>query len=302
MQFTDGNGRPLVAGSVAYCEPGTGGANYRPIWADEAETIPLENPCPLDASGIPFSGGSQVTLWGIGEYEMFLRDVNGVLIYSALISTVNLDLISEINGSLHIKGGLTVDGDIVGAGAVESNSVVTNALTASQATIGDGTVLGNWTVNGALIADSVVANNATINQNLGVGGTASANLVDAVLLNVHNGAEFNGSSIEGVDQISARHGNFDTITVSSGDHLVPTMQVGATQSDPNIPNLINVVFPKAFNTIEGAVIVPSSGIIHQTYFSNMRVDDLTVNGFTMNSSDMDAGSDTFILYWIAFGT
>lgn len=86
-QFTDGNGAPLVSGWVAYAQVGTGGAVLRTVYADEGETIPLQNPVPLDASGRPYSGGSQCSIWGDGAYQEYVYDSNGVLQTSAIIDT-----------------------------------------------------------------------------------------------------------------------------------------------------------------------------------------------------------------------
>lgn len=86
-QFTDGNGKPLVSGWVAYAQVGTGGATLRNVYADEGETTPLQNPVPLDASGRPYSGGSQVSIWGDGTYEEYVYDSSGVLQTSSIIDT-----------------------------------------------------------------------------------------------------------------------------------------------------------------------------------------------------------------------
>ena len=85
IQYFDGNGAPLVGGSVRFAQPGTGGSVLSPVFADSAQTIPLVNPVPLDAAGITQSGGSQVSVYGNGSYEIFVRDSSGSLIYSALV-------------------------------------------------------------------------------------------------------------------------------------------------------------------------------------------------------------------------
>lgn len=86
-QFTDANGKPLVGGWVAYAQSGTGGATLRNVYADEGETTLLQNPVPLDASGRPYSGGSQVSIWGDGVYEEYVYDRNGVLQTTSTIDT-----------------------------------------------------------------------------------------------------------------------------------------------------------------------------------------------------------------------
>lgn len=86
-QFCDGNGSPLVAGWVAYCQVGTGGAVLRNVYGDEGETVLLQNPVPLDASGRPYSGGSQQSIWGDGTYEEYVYDSQGVLQTTSIIDT-----------------------------------------------------------------------------------------------------------------------------------------------------------------------------------------------------------------------
>jgi hypothetical protein len=86
-QFTDGNGRPLVSGWVAYCQPGTGGTVLRNVYGDEGETVVLQNPVPLNAAGRPYSGGSEQSIWGDGTYEEYVYDYLGNLVTSSLIDT-----------------------------------------------------------------------------------------------------------------------------------------------------------------------------------------------------------------------
>lgn len=88
-QFCDGDGNPLVGGWVAYCQVGSGGAIFRNVYADQAETILLQNPVPLDASGRPYSGGSQVSIWGDGTYQEYVYDSQGVLQTSSIIDTAS---------------------------------------------------------------------------------------------------------------------------------------------------------------------------------------------------------------------
>jgi hypothetical protein len=86
-QFTDGNGRPLVSGWVAYCQPGTGGTVLRNVYGDEGETVLLQNPVPLNAAGRPYSGGAEQSIWGDGSYEEYVYDYLGNLITSSIIDT-----------------------------------------------------------------------------------------------------------------------------------------------------------------------------------------------------------------------
>lgn len=86
LTFLDANGNPLVGGSVAYFDLSAPG-NLKPIWADPQQLVPINNPVPLDAAGRPTSGGSEVGIWGTGDYRMIVRDASGVLQWSALTTT-----------------------------------------------------------------------------------------------------------------------------------------------------------------------------------------------------------------------
>lgn len=77
----------MVGGWVAYAQVGTGGTVLRNVYGDEGETILLQNPVPLDASGRPFSGGSQQSIWGDGAYQEYVYDSSGVLQTTSIIDT-----------------------------------------------------------------------------------------------------------------------------------------------------------------------------------------------------------------------
>lgn len=129
-QFTDGNGAPLVGGWVAYAQVGTGGTVLRNVYADEGETVPLSNPVPLDASGRPYSGGSQCSIWGDGSYEEYVYDANGVLQTSSIIDT---------QSAAATTAAATGSGERIGSETEESRSVPPSIFRQNQQL---GTTLG----------------------------------------------------------------------------------------------------------------------------------------------------------------
>jgi hypothetical protein len=99
LTFLDANGDPLAGGSVGYYDPSSPGT-LTPVWADSAQATQLQNPVPLDAAGRPFSGGSEVGIWGVGTYRMIVRDVNGALQWSALTTVVSSTDISGLQAQI----------------------------------------------------------------------------------------------------------------------------------------------------------------------------------------------------------
>jgi hypothetical protein len=88
LQFLDSNGDPLAGGSVGYFDPASPGT-LKPIFADQDGTVAVTNPVPLDQAGRPFSGGSEVGIWGTGQYRMTVRDAVGALQWSAITANVS---------------------------------------------------------------------------------------------------------------------------------------------------------------------------------------------------------------------
>ncbi|WP_369050363.1 hypothetical protein [Burkholderia gladioli] len=78
VQFIDQNGKPLVAGSVTFYEPGT--TTKKDTFQDSAMTEPNTNPVVLDSRG-------QATIWGSGTYRQMVQDVFGVTIWDQIVSS-----------------------------------------------------------------------------------------------------------------------------------------------------------------------------------------------------------------------
>jgi len=77
-QFIDINGNPLVAGSVAFYEPGT--LVPMDTWQDSGQTTLNTNPIILDARG-------QAIIYGSGIYRQRVKDQLGNLIWDALTAS-----------------------------------------------------------------------------------------------------------------------------------------------------------------------------------------------------------------------
>jgi len=67
--------KPCANGSLTFCEFNT--TTPKGTWADPGQTIPNENPVPLDSSG-----RSNTDIWLDGAYSITLRDGDGVVVWT----------------------------------------------------------------------------------------------------------------------------------------------------------------------------------------------------------------------------
>lgn len=221
IQYTDGNGSPLSGGTVAFTQPGTGGAVLRPIWADVGETIPLQNPCPLDSSGITFSGGSQVSVWGFGQYEEFVRDNSGNLIYSALVQTTAGGLIGggTINGSLQITGNLSVNGNITDVQQINANDFIGNTGTLGTLTSYTTDLQGPTTIDNLTATGPAEFNGGLDASSITIGGQPIPRMTGGTFLTDTINTQFTTQLIPpftGITSASATYGPGTQGTVMDG--------------------------------------------------------------------------------------
>ncbi|MNM64804.1 hypothetical protein D3C81_762160 [compost metagenome] len=66
---------PCNGGSLTFCDLGT--TTPRGTWADREQTIPNENPVPLDSAG-----RSNTNIWLDGAYTITLRNGDGVVVWT----------------------------------------------------------------------------------------------------------------------------------------------------------------------------------------------------------------------------
>lgn len=83
QQFLDGNGKPLVNGSVYFYIPATN--TLKTTWQDSAEQIHNTNPIILDGSG-------EAIIYGSGEYRQVVYDAVGNLIWDQLTADITSTL------------------------------------------------------------------------------------------------------------------------------------------------------------------------------------------------------------------
>lgn len=295
QQFTDGNGSPLVGGSVAFCQPGSGGATFLPVWADEAQTTPLTNPVPLDASGMPFSGGSQVSIWGSGNYEQFVRDADGNLIYSTNISA-NVIVNNNLVGPVRIQGDLSVMGSITDTQSLTTpqingtNATYTGQVNIGSSTIGSLTASSGFTSNGGatINGNTTVNGAATITGQLSVGGISSSQDINL------NGLNLDSVGTIGVGTVNATTVNTDNLNVSSSQLFRVYGGSATTGSDGNV----QVNFPAAFNSL-AAVVVSHNGSLPNVGITTNSWSNTGFNAYSQNANVEATPNVSF--FWVAVG-
>lgn len=67
--------KPCAGGSIEFCELGT--SDLKDTWSDPEQSIPNENPVPLDSSG-----RTDTSIWLDGAYTVTLRDGDDVVVWT----------------------------------------------------------------------------------------------------------------------------------------------------------------------------------------------------------------------------
>lgn len=304
IQWTDGNGMPLVGGSVMFATPNTGGTTLRPIYADEAETTPLINPVPLDSAGISFSGGSQVSIWGFGQYEAWVRDADGNLIYSALLDTGGSLEGGTIDGSVQINGDLSVVGSIL-----DTQSLTTPLITGTDGNFGGTLTAGAvnaGTVNssGNLLGAGLIVNgNFAITGSGNIDGTVNAGAVGTNYLSVTgSGADFNGTNIANVGEIAASVGDFSEILINGQPLTLPTVQAGVYGANSDDGPNYTITFPTAFASLQGVSISPAVGNDGSTPPSPPYITGASATGIGITFPGLQPVGAVYSVFWMAVGT
>lgn len=184
LQFLDGNGDPLVAGSLTFYIPNT--LTLAPVWGDMAQTIPVNNPVPLDAAGRPQNGLAETSLFTTNTTQMIVKDVNGVQQWAALspplgAGTVTGPINQAPTGQFYQANGAVIDR-------------LNDRVFVGQATVNSGNATGVGTQDWL---QAVIPNTTSISQfaslgqigNIGVlAGTQSLTAPPAILDNFALGA------------------------------------------------------------------------------------------------------------------
>lgn len=304
IQWTDGNGMPLVGGSVMFATPNTGGTTLRPIYADEAETTPLINPVPLDSAGISFSGGSQVSIWGFGQYEAWVRDADGNLIYSALLDTGGSLEGGTINGSVQINGDLSVVGNIL-----DTQSLTTPLITGTNGNFGGTLSAAALSVSGGISAGTITSGylgstgDLVVEGNGDIGGTLNVNALGTNYLSVTgSGADFNGTNIGNVGEIAASVGDFSEILINGQPLTLPLVQGGSFGANSNDGPNYTIPFPTAFASLQSFSISPAVGNDGSIPPSPPYITGASNVGINITFPGLQPVGAVYTVYWMAIGT
>lgn len=144
QSWRDGNGLPLVAGTVETYTPGT--TNLRDTWQDSGQTILNTHPVVLDARG-------EAIMWGTGAYRFVVKDVLGNLIYDQIAD------VTVLQGPPGPQGA-SAPGSFFVSGA--DTSGVNDSAAAIQAAINAAAAAGGGTV---YLPEGTLKINSTLNIN-----------------------------------------------------------------------------------------------------------------------------------------
>lgn len=312
QQYTDGNGAPLVGGRVAFCQPGTSGTVFMAVFADINETIPLQNPVPLDSAGITFSGGSQVSVWGSGTYEQFVYDADGNLIYSALVSASTI-VSNNFQGTVTIVGNLEVTGSIT-----DTQSLTTPVINGNNAIFTGNVNAGALNTGSANVSGSLQVNNAaTIGGQVTAGGLATSGITSTAVLNAVDvtispggGVNLSGTNIGNIGTVSAATVQTDSLTVNGvpiGGVGNLKAQGGSFATNENNFNY-DITFSQAFNSIIALTATSGVSAAGDGAGGPLSIVGLSATGGTIsvpyaNQPSVGTGLATsWTIYWIAVGT
>ena len=149
QQFLDGNGNPLVGGSVYFYVPTT--STLKTTWQNSGQTILNTNPVILDAAG-------EAIIYGDGTYRQVVYDALGNLIWDQLTSSSGGGSSSSDSVDLGFANFVVpplVPPDIIYTNGVPSGGLTGYTLPAGQA------VLNNQVVSIPQVALTVGANLVT---------------------------------------------------------------------------------------------------------------------------------------------
>lgn len=155
QQFFNGDGKPLVGGTVTTYIPG--GFTPKTTYSDFGGTVPNTNPITLDALG-------SAAIWGPGYYRQIVNDSQGNLIWDIVTlapstatgagTVTSVDVSGGTTGLSTSGGPITTSGTITLGGTLALANGGTGAITSAAAL----TNLGATTVGG-----DVFTANAAIN-------------------------------------------------------------------------------------------------------------------------------------------
>jgi hypothetical protein len=272
-QYLDANGDPLVGGSVAFAQPGTGGSTLSPVWADEDQTIPLHNPVPLNAAGQPYSGGSAVSIWGSGTYEEIVKNATGGTISTSTIDTRDFITGGTIDGNLVIDGSLEVTGNIIGDTQINAPALYgTDGAISTDFAVGRnlnvGGILGiqgGADITGGVTIDTL---HVTGNSVISLSGTLEAGSISAVAVG-GNAAIFNTMDMQGGEIHNLNIANLGWPTLYAGTAI--------TGADGHVTVALAAGFK--FPPIVMATYVGPSGVVAGSGAAPIAISNITTTGF-----------------------
>jgi hypothetical protein len=170
LVFPDSDGTPLENGQIFIGQPGyEARTTPKASFFDTAQTIPTGTATGSAIStmgGFPARNGSPAMFYVDGDFSISVLDRNGVLLYSALNTTLAINLGAVDTGPI-----LAPDGNIVAVGLGFINEANTGWIRSSAGTV-------QYIVQGSVVAQ-MTATGVTFNQTVGGSGFSAGVLAIA---------------------------------------------------------------------------------------------------------------------------
>jgi hypothetical protein len=170
LVFPDSDGTPLENGQIFIGQPGyEARTTPKASFFDTAQTIPTGTATGSAIStmgGFPARNGSPAMFYVDGDFSISVLDRNGVLLYSALNTTLAINLGAVDTGPI-----LAPDGNIVAVGLGFINEANTGWIRSSAGTV-------QYIVQGAVVAQ-MTSTGVTFNQTVGGSGFSAGVLAIA---------------------------------------------------------------------------------------------------------------------------
>ncbi len=164
LVFPDSDGTPLENGQIFIGQPGfEARSTPKASFFDTAQTIPTGTATGAairTMGGFPARNGSPAMFYVDGDFSISVLDRNGVLLYSALNTTLAINLGAITTGPI-----LAPDGNIVAVGLGFISEANTGWIRSSAGTV-------QYIVQGAVVAQ-MTATGVTFNQTVGGAGFSS---------------------------------------------------------------------------------------------------------------------------------
>ena len=247
LVFPDSDGTPLENGQIFIGQPGfEARSSPKASFFDTAQTIPTgtaSGSAIRTMGGFPARNGSPAMFYVDGDFSISVLDRNGVLLYSALNTTLAINLGAITTGPI-----LAPDGNVAAVGLGFINEANTGWIRSSAGTV-------QYIVQGAVVAQ-MTATGVTFNQTVGGAGFSAGVLAIAQPLSTALTTLATAGAI-GTLKVSDGASDYDDITPGTTGQVLTGVTGGKPTFQP-LPAPGGLTFLATLATTSGATVTQSS--------------------------------------------